>query len=1224
LVGLADWMLNLPSLIRALALVAILAGAGLIAYRELYKPFAAPCDDLALALRIEEQFPQLNDALASTVQFMEVSEDAPQAGSSSMRKAAIQRTLALAENCDFNQIFNRRWLLWLTGGAISVSLVAGYFLFNHAVFAQTALWRLADPFGSHTWTNITLDDPPHRVAQGQPFFLKGQIVGIVPGAARLEVEGNLKSEKIVPIKIDSNNPCLGTLVAAIDMTQQKGKFRFRIHANDAVFPAQVGQWHEVDVLPPPKFAMLDGSLSPQIELHFPAYTDLHSPVQLTPGTKHIEGIAGTHVRYRTAFDRDLDQAWIEYRPENPGLRVASSLAHLGWSQPLPLVSSLGMSQAVWGRVHARFETPRIFAMDFVPWIAGTYILHVRDELGLVKEFEADLRVLQDPLPTVQLQKPTTNLSVVPDAEIAFKLFVNDDIFAIRSVFLEYRKKDADNRWLDGDSRRIPLYDHKTTGEWVPRLLAMLARSPIVGPELRLRPKNLEIVTKWALKNQFKEGEIVVLQIGAEDFCDLFTDRPAGRSQEIVLNIVSKTEIARLLDEGLGKAQQELVRLQQLQEEALNLVKGIERQKAKNKLSQRELDQLIEAEQIQKQIQERLGNRPEEGLRDDLAKLQQMTKDNKLPSSEAQDQIKTLKNELERLAQEQLPQIEPNLAEARKEMAGTSKPAPKDKSPLEKARKLQEESKKSLDELAKFLDPWAGMHQIKGETRQVLTKQKELKKETEKILDTKLDLIKNGKDAEAMRQADEELKGELDRKAEGQKELAERAQKLLDMMEKAQTKRGESGDKEGAQKLRKAQKIGKEALLPDNMKKVAKDLKDNHPEDAKRQQGENIENLKKMLAALEERKEDDLDKLQKKQKAAASVKENLDELAKKQDKLSKKAKDAGKIDNPEERARELKKLAQEQDKLKEEAQENARELARLQEEQAANGLNRAAQEMDKAARKLEEGQNPEENQEEALDRLEDAQAKLEEFEEELAREQLAQIADRIKGLKERQDATLVRSQNLHKKVMADKKWGKGTIGTLGSDALSQQGLAGETRALKEKIKEAKVFEHVFEKAAKAMEEASQAMENRRESGKDRFAEMDKDEIADENQKAKNVERFQNVASQRLKRLLDALKNEPPQEAANNEPKKDGEGGDDAQQGKMRAGDGIPPVAQLKVLRAEQLEINERTQELAKENPDPKNMNDTLRREIKEIEEEQARLHHLFEQMTAAADKKGDMP
>ncbi len=663
LAGLTDWLFDLPSLFRAMAFVALLVGSGLTAFHMLLAPLFQRCDDLSLAMRIEEQIPELNDALASTVQFLQLEDQVSLADSSSLRQAAIRRTLAVVGNYDFHKVLIQRGARWLALAALVSCLAAGYFLYYDNQFATTAAWRLAEPFGRHTWTSINLDNTPHRVAQGQPYMLRGQLAGIIPAAARLEVEGTLKSEKIVAVKAEGKNARVGSFTAAIDMTQQKGKFRFRLFANDAVYPAGAGQWHEVEVLPPPKFAMLNGVPSPQIELRFPAYTDLASPAPLTPGTKHIEGIAGTHVTYRAAFDQPLEQAWIEFRPDNPAWRLTSFLAPLGQNKLLPAPGALGLGQAVWGQVPAHLDTSQIITMSFVPWISGTYLVHVRDVNGLVKEFEADLRVLQDPLPTIQLQRPTSSMSVVADAEIAFKMTVNDDRFAVREVFIEYRTKNEDNRWLDEGPRRLPLYDHRTFGKLIPDLLSGLALAPLPAPELRLRLQNLEIATKWALKGQFKEGEIVVFQVAADDFCDLFPDRPPGRSHEIELRIVAKAEILRVLDEGLGKAQQELVRLQQLEDEAIKLIKDIQQKKAAKKLTQRELDQLIEAEQLQKQIQERLGSRAEEGLRGELAKLQQTIRDNKVPPSEVRDQIKTLQNELERLAAEELPQIEPSLAEA---------------------------------------------------------------------------------------------------------------------------------------------------------------------------------------------------------------------------------------------------------------------------------------------------------------------------------------------------------------------------------------------------------------------------------------------------------------------------------------------------------------------------------------------------------------------------------
>ncbi len=337
-------------------------------------------------------------------------------------------------------------------GALLACAAAGYFLFQHQQFAEIALWRLADPFGRHTWTTINLDETPHLVAQGQPFILRGTIAGVVPPTARIEIDSGLKSEKIFPLKSDVRMNA-GILIAPLDITQHKGKFRFRIHANDAVYPSQIGQWHEVEVSPPPKFALLDGQLSPQIILRYPAYTD-RPPSVSSPGTKHIAEYVGTQVTYRAAFDRPLQEAWIEYRPDAPFLRNLAFLSYLGQANVLNAVGALNTSHAVWGRMYATIENENVITVRFIPSVSGTYILHVRDSVGLVKDFEADLRVLEDPVPIVQLQRPASSASVVPDAEIAFKMFVGDEIFAVRSVFIEYRRKDMDNRWLDDGPKRV--------------------------------------------------------------------------------------------------------------------------------------------------------------------------------------------------------------------------------------------------------------------------------------------------------------------------------------------------------------------------------------------------------------------------------------------------------------------------------------------------------------------------------------------------------------------------------------------------------------------------------------------------------------------------------------------------------------------------------------------------------------------------------------------------
>src|SRR5207247_1705917 len=128
------------------------------------------------------------DSLASTVQFLEESDAAPLAGSAALRKRAIENTLNKASGVDFGVILDRRGGFWITTAALLAVTLAGYFLYRQPTFSEIAFWRLADPFGAHTWTRIELPDCPDKIAQGRPFPIRATIDGVVPKEGRLEID----------------------------------------------------------------------------------------------------------------------------------------------------------------------------------------------------------------------------------------------------------------------------------------------------------------------------------------------------------------------------------------------------------------------------------------------------------------------------------------------------------------------------------------------------------------------------------------------------------------------------------------------------------------------------------------------------------------------------------------------------------------------------------------------------------------------------------------------------------------------------------------------------------------------------------------------------------------------------------------------------------------------------------------------------------------------------
>ena len=307
------------------------------------------------------------------------------------------------------------------------------------------------------------------------------------------------------------------------------------------------------------------------------------------------------------MDRPVSEAWVELKPENNLHKLALMLNPVTQMQPLNALALGMLGEAVAGRTPCRIdEGGKLLSTQFTGWLPGSYRVHFQDSDGLGGDFERDLRIFSDPPPTVSLRKPGTSQSLLADAVVHLHMLVDDEIFAIHGVFLEYQRKGADGVWLE--PRRLPIVDPDFMSLDVPRLLAAFARSPMVGPPLRLRPKQLELFSRWPLRRQFHEGETVVFRIGADDFNNLFTPKAVGYSHDVEIRIVGKSELDRQINDDFAKVQQEIVRLQAMQDQAEKIVKEVLEERKKDPtgaLDKSQNDKVIEAEQIQKQIQERI-------------------------------------------------------------------------------------------------------------------------------------------------------------------------------------------------------------------------------------------------------------------------------------------------------------------------------------------------------------------------------------------------------------------------------------------------------------------------------------------------------------------------------------------------------------------------------------------------------------------------------------------
>ncbi len=1282
--GLLDWHWHLPALVRAVVLIGTLVGAVVVAYRYLFRPLSAPSDDLSLALRVEEEYPGLNDALASTVQFLERGARS-ESSSAFLEREAVKRALGRAAGCDFGKVVNKRGLVWAgtSGGVFAALATALSVLWPTPAF--TAFLRLAHPFGDIEWPKKTLleiEEPRLRIGRNEAFEVCGRVRGVIPPQATVlfRFEGFPNLEHHCDIKTDESG--VGQLHTSLPAGRVERNFRFQVKANDALSPE-----YRVEVLPPPSLVALDSKPSPQVQLVYPAYTRLPSPDILSPGNGNIDAVVGTAARLRARVDRPLRRAWIEYQPEEPSVVLGDILTQLAGGRPW------------WEPVPAVLEPDRCtFTIDFTPTLSGMYALHFEDETGLRNRRLFELRLHPDPAPTVRLDRPSPSrdiLQVLPAAELALEVSADDQQYGIRSAYLEYRTG------REEQPRRLYLFD-PSAGP-APLLVPWAGPAVLAAPLLSIQPQRLDFRQKLSLKSirhpdgsSLKEEDVIFLRAWADDYDDVNPNKEQGHSPEIEIRIVGNNALEIVLNQEQADVQKELLRLREKQREALQKATEVQnRLKKGEKLNGDDQEKLLQAEKIQQDIRERVGNE-QEGLRSELKRILDALKQNGMEKTAAQERMKDVARELERLAENELQQIEPRLTNARQlaemldekaraerraalearakeaeqearaaektadEREGEAKKAEKNaeqsanaadkarqsqeakrqreraaemskraselhqqaerdrrdaqqapdpaqpRQALAEARKAQEEVEKTLNDLlTRRLEQWASSHEIKGEANRLLEEQKRLQAEVEKLKENTA-----GKSRDDLT---DPQKAELDNLKEAQQKLEERTRQLLEKMDRIAKERKEK-DPETANELSEASKEAQDDNMAGKMREAHENIEQNKLNEAHGKQNESVRDLKKLVKNLEDRREAELDRLTKKLR---EKEKELADLAKEQEELRKKVQEAGKIGDKAQREEELKRLARRQQELRKKTEEMVRQLTRMRASRAGQALSRAGEQMEGAGQQMDGGQQGDDEQEEALERLNEAQRELQrarkEAEEELGREQITRLADLIRPLKERQEALSAETARFQENIQRKGNWPRALRSDFLRKSEAQRGLGTETEEIAEKrLSKAPVFSRLMRRAGEAMTAASERMNTVAKEP------VDPKELPDA-----ETGRLQQLALHRLTQVVDALK----EAAEKMEQAKGGGGGegDDESDDAANAGppsDGIPPVAQLKLLRDLQKDINQRTEAFKKEHPDPKNLPEKDRAVLESIRKDQQDVAELIDELNRPAGEPGD--
>ena len=1274
-----DIAVHLPALVRVGFLAAILTTAGVLFLTGLRRANRLPTNPLAVALFLEDQFPRLNDAVASAVSFLTAGPSVNRLGAARFRAVAVSRAENAARRHDIDSIATagRAWR-WFWAAVFTAALAFAGFA-TGPTRSVIAMIRLADPYGGHlfpTRTTLALTEPaesPTLLARGNPFVARFVVGGEIPDQAVVTIRAgkSIVAEEPVPLPPDARAefPDEHEAVFRLDPSRANVSFAFRITAGDA----DTG-WREVTVAPPPVLVPRDGRPSPQIRLDYPAYTDLPS-VELPDGTGVVEAVAGTRFTFHAAADRRITSATLTAEGDLTAYRVASGIAAVVDDNPLSAIPATLLTAEYTRPIPVRVSGPdgTLLDAEFAPPLAGLYALRFTDEAGLTGVRLLNFDIFPDPSPVVALSRPnpqTDPTILLPTASVTVRCRAEDRTFGVKSVFVEYRVGGPTEPF-----QRRPLADLAAAGRWFPA---------IAGPTLPGEPKPTGVDAGITLPvaafvssagTPPADGDTITIRTTATDWDDVAWTKLPGLSDEVVLRIMDTSSVEAMLQKELAEMRPELLRLREDQRAARRAAEDVAKTAAAGELQPDDPGRLAQAEQTQRQVRNAVAD-PEAGIRAKADRLRQTVRANGMPRSPTTDRLDAVADDLGRLADQSLDAADPPLAAARQLAAEAASPEDRDELAelLGRAGQHQRTAEAGFEAVLERLEQWAGAGEVRGEARAMKdqlqdagaaadrarpptgTTPKPAEKAAMNGAADQFDRLADRADgvvgkaarlaAEKARRASDlraaadakdkqaaalaaEAKAEpteSDTAAELKSQAADLSAQAADLRQAADRAAGE------AEALRKSLDAAGGQALPRDLRDAADALRKNQPDRAATARRAAGDRLDQLTDGLTERSNPPAGDQQQSRTEAA---DELQKLGEAQDELRKKARAAAALPDPTERAEALKKLAIEQDRLRRRAEIVAQKLSRDRSDRAADAVRKAGEAMDAARDQLDQGDAPAEPQGDALDQLDQALDTLEDeqqkAETELSREKQSELADLVRGFRDRQQAAVAEADRLQSVADESKHWDRPLIGSLADLEDRERALAEELHGFIEaKLDEAPVFQRLAERAAAGMDRAADLAGERR----DDILTADPDEPFDaelEAASAARVRRPMATALQRLDQILSAVAPEPEKPKPADPPAPPPADPDaDHPDTAPPEGDGekspdmAKVLAQLKALRAVQAEVNERTAAFAEAHPGDKKLTDDDLYELQEIEQTQRDVAELFDQLAEAFRRESEIP
>lgn len=1252
--GIVDWAFHVSGGMRLVFLVMLILGAAWLARRYLVRPLSVPVRDLDLALRIERTRPELRNRLSSTVAFLQTPPDDPLAGSPTLRENVITQTIADSEAVAFTEIVDPRRSRRVGGIAAAVMGVAIALVATSPLDAAIALRRLFNPLTGPAWpqrTRLEIVAAPGKIAKGDAFTVEVKVGGVVPD--RVQVQYRFEEGEISPLDAlswTSDDHCRGGFEPVTRA------FEFSVVGGDART-----EWRTVQVVPAPEVVEL------KLALAYPTYTRL-PPEEFPEGRGHVKAVVGSTVTVKARSNKPLAAAHLAWQKAgaspaaiSPDGReaVASFVVTQDEEYRLVVEDVEGMTNASRSPKQYRVEAvpdakPEIAVeqppgdIDVTADATVPLKLLGKDDFGLasielrhVKETSVPLGNDAKPAeaapaegekvdvlfestegPKRRLVEHGWDLSPLrlrPGSIVHYHATAKDlrdqpgpNVGKSRELRLRVVTKEEFLRIVENEQQRLREELERTLKlqETAKTQVSDLAKdATVIG---KLDPSDVERLQSAEMlqrrvREKVAETDQSLLRQVDRMLSNLRSNRLEGLDAEKRL-VMMRSELARLDEQHLPPISQSLARARKDATDARSKdaatpskdpLAADAKDASKDAGGEDSTKQSSAGADSKSDLPMPAGAATKKGAGAASAGKKGSTAIDAPAGAAPEKSAPTVEDAAAKASEKPSGETrakasgKPGEGKTSKDSPGPGSADPKGERPtaadeLARAEKHQEEVVQSLQQMLDQLDQWETVAQVANDARELARRQAEVSREVKKIADETL-----GKRQEDLTP---EQKARVEKAADRQRDGGEQWMRLQRKMDRLAQKTANE-DPLAAAALKEALEHAEQANLGGKMADAERDIRQNRVQDASRNQGQIEEALRQVVQSLENRREQELARLVKLLRLSE---EEMKQLRAEQQSLLKKTREAEKLADPKAREDELRRLEKRQQELRQKTEEFARRLSRLRAEQASRRSGRAAGRMDEAGRQLDQGKSGQagEQQDDALEELEAAQDELaqarREAEEELAQEQLAKISDAIRQIHTRQAGVKEELARLEERRKSKGALTRGELQSLSGLARVEAGLAGESRALSEKLSAAKVFANVVEQAAGLMEDASGKM-GQRETGPPAARPVD-------------------AALRRFEQLLESLK--PDQ---NKDGKKGQQQGGEGQGQGCGGQDGIPNLAQIKLLKLLQIELNEESAELAErlEKVDKPTPDDARR--IEELSARQGRLADMLRELVPPAEE-----